>query len=113
VNPGKTTEFTYRLAARLYQHSQRQPSEVFRALHTSLEGLSNEMVISRQLLYGPNEVAGKSKSSALAILVKAFRNPFNYLISTLAIVSYLTDDRGHVRNDRLKRCAHFHPRTEI
>jgi P-type Mg2+ transporter len=92
VNQEKAGEFTYRLARRLYRHAQRSPEEIFRSLRSSAEGLSLRQVQERRQLYGPNEVAGKQRVKSLEFLLKAFRNPFNYLICTLAAVSYLTDD---------------------
>ena len=88
----KSTEFTYRLASRLYRHSGRSTEDTFRALRTTAAGLDETQVKIRRALYGANEVTSESKSSALGFFLKAFRNPFNYLISALAIVSFLTDD---------------------
>src|ERR1039458_7452887 len=88
----KAGEFTYRLARRIYRHAQRSPDEVFHRLRGSVHGLTSSQVRERQELYGPNTVAEEAKFTSLKFLVKAFRNPFNYLICTLALVSYLTDD---------------------
>ena len=92
TQPEQAREFTYRLARRLYRHAQRSPDEVFRSLRSSVDGLTQTQVEERQDLYGPNEVAGGARFTAFYFLLKAFRNPFNYLICTLAVVSYLTDD---------------------
>lgn len=88
----KTKEFSYKLWQRLYRQAQKPSSEVLRALKSSSEGLTSEQVLQRREIYGPNEVADGSKSASYKFLIKAFKNPFNYLICTLAVVSYITDD---------------------
>jgi P-type Mg2+ transporter len=85
-------EFTYRHARRIFRAAQKGPEELFHSLRTSRNGLSDSEVSKRRKRHGINEVAGEEKSSARKLAVKAFKNPFNYLISSLALVSYLTDD---------------------
>jgi P-type Mg2+ transporter len=88
----KAGEFTFRLAGRLYRHAQRTPEEIFYRLRSSIFGLTAVQVDERKKLYGANEVTGDNQQTSLKLLLKAFRNPFNYLICTLAGVSYLTHD---------------------
>ena len=88
----RPAEFTYRHARRLFGYAQKTADELFESLKSSRNGLRLEQVKERQKSFGLNEITGAGKVSALKILLKAFHNPFNYLISTLAVVSYLTDD---------------------
>jgi len=85
-------EFTFRHSRRLVKFSQRAPERAFVSLRSSAKGLSLEEAAERLARIGPNVALETEGSAALPILLKAFRNPFNYLILTLAVVSYLTDD---------------------
>ena len=88
----RTGEFTYRHARRLVRYAEKTPDELFSSLESSRHGLTPDQVKARQKRYGLNAIVGAGKAAAFKILLKAFNNPFNYLISTLAVVSYLTDD---------------------
>ena len=88
----KSEQFSYRIARGIYRASQKTPDQICLSLHSSPQGLSHEDVEKKRARYGVNEIASRSGTSALHFLLKAFRNPFNYLILTLAVVSYATDD---------------------
>ncbi|WP_039050087.1 magnesium-translocating P-type ATPase [Comamonas thiooxydans] len=61
-------------------------------LDTSSRGLSPEQVRQRQLRHGPNEVAHEKPLPAWKHLWHCYRNPFNLLLTLLAVVSYVTED---------------------
>jgi Mg2+-importing ATPase len=61
-------------------------------LDTSSRGLSPEQARQRQLRHGPNEVAHEKPLPAWQHLWHCYRNPFNLLLTLLAVVSYVTED---------------------
>jgi Mg2+-importing ATPase len=61
-------------------------------LDTSSRGLSPEQAQQRQLRHGPNEVAHEKPLPAWQHLWHCYRNPFNLLLTLLAVVSYVTED---------------------
>lgn len=61
-------------------------------LDTSSRGLSPEQARQRQLRHGPNEVAHERPLPAWQHLWHCYRNPFNLLLTLLAVVSYVTED---------------------
>jgi Mg2+-importing ATPase len=93
MNPEKRNrEFTYHQERRLFRAARKTPSELFVLLRSSFDGLSADAAMARQRLFGLNDVTGSGATPTLEFLWKAFKNPFNYLILTLSVVSYLTDD---------------------
>jgi Mg2+-importing ATPase len=88
----KLNEFTFRHARRLMAFSRREPARALASLKSSANGLSAEEAAARLEEFGPNSALEAEESAAWQILSKAVRNPFNFLIATLSIVSYLTDD---------------------
>ncbi|KGH26624.1 magnesium-translocating P-type ATPase [Comamonas testosteroni] len=67
-------------------------SALLQQLETSSRGLSPEQVQQRQLRHGPNEVAHEKPLPAWQHLWHCYRNPFNLLLTLLAVVSYVTED---------------------
>lgn len=61
------------------------------ALSASPEGLVEGDAADRLLDYGPNRVAQEKVPHALVQLLQAFNNPFIYVLTTLAIISFFTD----------------------
>lgn len=55
-------------------------------LNSSLNGLSTQEAINRQQKFGPNAIEPK-KIENLDILIKQFKNPFNYLLIAAAAIS--------------------------
>ena len=62
------------------------------SLETTLLGLTAEEVDARRERYGRNEVAHERPPTWYAELGRAFANPFNFLLTTLAGVSGATGD---------------------
>ena len=67
-------------------------SALLQQLETSSRGLSPEQAQQRQLRHGPNEVAHEKPLPAWQHLWHCYRNPFNLLLTLLAVVSYVTED---------------------
>ncbi|WP_135825058.1 cation-translocating P-type ATPase [Halorussus ruber] len=63
------------------------PSEVYDALDTDEEGLSEDEAKRRYEEYGPNEIRGEREISALALFVSQFRNWLTYLLVVAALLS--------------------------
>ncbi|GGH60420.1 magnesium-translocating P-type ATPase [Comamonas phosphati] len=61
-------------------------------LDTSARGLSVEQADERLVRHGPNEVAHEKPLPAWRHLWHCYRNPFNLLLTMLAVVSYVTED---------------------
>nr|WP_092400791.1 magnesium-translocating P-type ATPase [Candidatus Ichthyocystis sparus] len=72
--------------------SKQSVSEVINGLDSHPEGLTPEQVRIRQEEFGINKIDSDHRVSNLIHLWKCYRNPFNILLSILAIVSYLTED---------------------
>ena len=69
-----------------------EAAEVLKALGSQRDGLTDEEVEARRARYGRNEVAHEKPPSWYAELGRAFANPFNFLLTTLAVVSIVTGD---------------------
>ena len=69
---------------------------VLAALSSRREGLDEDEVDRRRLEFGRNEVAHEKPPAWYAQLGHAFANPFNLLLTTLAVVSGLTGDQEAV-----------------
>jgi len=80
------------VSRRLVDSAYVQAADVLTELDTSLAGLTPEEVEARQEQYGPNAVAKEKRKTALARLWENVKNPLVILLSTLAIISYLTGD---------------------
>ena len=63
------------------------------ALEARPAGLPEEEVERRRELFGTNEVAHEKPPVWYLQLTRAFANPFNFLLTTLAVVSGLTGDQ--------------------
>ena len=66
--------------------------EVLRFLNSSSDGISNIEAFARRAREGLNEIASEKSPHWLLQLLHAFHVPFNYLLLTLAFISYLSDD---------------------
>ena len=64
----------------------------FASLETNRNGLTDDEVDARRVRYGRNEVAHEKPPTWYAELARAFANPFNFLLTILAVVSGLTGD---------------------
>jgi Mg2+-importing ATPase len=78
---------------RLIELSYRDADAVLEALATTRNGLTEDEVEARRERFGRNEVAHEKPPTWYAELARAFANPFNFLLTTLAIVSGVTGDQ--------------------
>ncbi len=79
-------------ADRLTEFAYLDADAVLRALGSDPRGLSDEEVTARRADAGPNEVAHEKSPTWSGELARAFANPFNLLLTTLAVISALTGD---------------------
>jgi len=80
--------------ARLADLAYLEPADALAALGTDTAGLTTAEVARRHERYGRNQVAHEKPPTWTAQLAHAFANPFNALLTTLAVVSGLTGDRA-------------------
>jgi P-type Mg2+ transporter len=78
--------------ARLLELAYVDANAALAALETSRSGLTDDEVEARRERYGRNEVAREKPPTWYAELARAFANPFNVLLTILAVVSGLTGD---------------------
>ncbi len=68
------------------------PHELFKALQTSPEGLSESEGEERLEVFGKNEIAQKKKRNLLLHFLSSFVNPLIILLLTVGTVSYFMDN---------------------
>jgi Mg2+-importing ATPase len=73
-----------------------EPDAALRELDSQLVGLTDAEVERRREQFGRNEVAHEKPPAWFVQLARAFANPFNILLATLATVSGLTGDKEAV-----------------
>lgn len=65
--------------------------ELFRLLHTSARGLTEEQAEVNRERWGANELTQRDKKGVFRHLLDAFINPFTLILLVLALVSLITD----------------------
>ena len=85
-------EVSRSLAGELIAASQAEPAALLAKLHTRMDGLTESEGDRIREASGYNEVAHEKELSWWMHLWKCYANPFNLLLTGLAIVSYLTED---------------------
>jgi len=78
--------------ARLIETAYLDPDAALAALDSDRHGLTDDEVEHRRRQFGRNEVAHEKPPTWYGELGRAFANPFNFLLTTLAIVSGVTGD---------------------
>ena len=78
--------------ARLVDIACLDAAAALATLESDRDGLTDAEVERRRERYGRNEVAHEKPPTWYAELGRAFANPFNFLLTTLAVVSGLTGD---------------------
>ncbi len=76
---------------RLSAWAQMPAKEIFTALDTSKEGLSDEQAEKQREKYGENVVTAGKKDTVFYRLRIAFINPISVVLFVLALISFLTD----------------------
>ena len=101
------------LAAKLAEAAYLDADAALALLESDRNGLTEAEVEARRERYGRNQVAHEKPPTWYAELGRAFANPFNFLLTTLAIVSGVTGDNEGDDRHRLhgrvqhRACASF------
>ena len=77
---------------RVVEEASQDLGDVLLSLNTSPAGLLKVTAAERRGQYGLNEVAHERAPRWYAQLIHSFHNPFIYLLTALAVVSFLTED---------------------
>ncbi|VTX94378.1 magnesium-translocating P-type ATPase [Acinetobacter ursingii] len=80
------------LAVQLRHYSKLESEALLNTLSSHEEGLTEVEAQEQQLKVGLNEVAQEKPLTCWQHLWYCYRNPFNVLLSLLAVVAFLTDD---------------------
>ncbi len=80
------------LAQTLLKASNSEPHTLLESLHSCADGLSESQALVLREQVGLNEVAHEQPLRWWQHLWHCYKNPFNLLLTLLAIVSFLTDD---------------------
>jgi len=81
------------IAQRLIDAAAAEPKALLQQLGTTSEGLSAEAAAQRLSALGPNLVAHERRQSLLQELVGRAKNPLNFLLLSLAALSYFLGDK--------------------
>jgi P-type Mg2+ transporter len=81
------------IAQRLIDAATAEPKALLKQLGTTSEGLSAEAAAQRLSALGPNLVAHERRQSLLQELVGRAQNPLNFLLLSLAALSYFLGDK--------------------
>lgn len=81
-----------RLSMRVVEEAGNSVFQVLRALGSNKKGLTEDDAISRLKKYGKNIVSHEQPLTWYQRLFKSFNNPFIYILSGLAVVSFFTEE---------------------
>jgi Mg2+-importing ATPase len=73
--------------------AQCSQATLFESLGAGADGLSNDQAAAIRERTGPNEIGHEKPLSWRAHLWHCYKNPFNLLLSLLAVISYVTEDK--------------------
>ena len=88
----QSKESSENFSAELLEMAGMETDSVLKRLETQLTGLSEVDADLRQKQYGINEFAREKRQSVLMHLVNNLKNPLVILLTSLALLSYLTGD---------------------
>lgn len=80
------------LSAFYLQQAARSETDLYRHFTSHPEGLNEKEVEAARAQYGENSVDAQQAPSQWQHLWHCYRNPFNLLLTVLAIISYATED---------------------
>ncbi len=80
------------ITGNLIQNAYKTDIELLSDLNSRVDGLTIHEVDQRIAKYGFNQVEEDKRLTWYKHLILSYKNPFNLLLTILAIVSYLTDD---------------------
>ena len=81
------------IVRRLTDAAAAEPKALLKQLGTTSEGLTAEAAAQRLFALGPNLVAHERKQSLVEELIGRAKNPLNFLLLSLAAVSYFLGDK--------------------
>jgi len=81
------------IAQRLLDAAAATPEQLLKQLGSTPEGLTAEIASARLRAYGPNLVAHERRQSLFQELLGRAKNPLNFLLLTLATVSFFLGDQ--------------------
>ena len=81
------------IANRLIDAASAEPDELLQRLGTTSKGLTTEAAAQRLSAFGPNLVAHERQQSLVEELIGRARNPLNFLLLSLATISYFLGDK--------------------
>jgi Mg2+-importing ATPase len=84
------------LLEKLYSAQKMRIDELLAALNTSADGLGEEAAEERLLENGKNIVSGDGTPAWYIQLIHCFLNPFNIVLTILALISWITGDMESV-----------------
>ncbi|MDC4401733.1 magnesium-translocating P-type ATPase [Acinetobacter baumannii] len=85
-------EISKNLSKRLLNASRTQTNDLLKQFDTHLKGLTEEQAYTQQMTVGLNEVTHEKPLTWWQHLWYCYRNPFNILLSLLALIAFFTDD---------------------
>ncbi|EPK0514411.1 magnesium-translocating P-type ATPase [Acinetobacter baumannii] len=85
-------EISKNLSKRLLNASRAQTNDLLKQFDTHLTGLTEEQAHTQQMTVGLNEVTHEKPLTWWQHLWYCYRNPFNILLSLLALIAFFTDD---------------------
>ena len=80
----------------LHQAQKRERSALLASLATTIDGLSDDVAGERLLTNGKNIVTGDAMAAWYIQLLHCFLNPFNAVLTILALISWATGDMESV-----------------
>lgn len=92
TTPSITNVAELRPKAAIVEYATQDLTSLFNSLLTTAEGLNRIQALVRLERDGFNEIASEKLPSWYVQLFHSFQTPFNYLLLTLAIISFFTDD---------------------
>ena len=81
------------IARRLIDAAVAEPEALLKQLDTTFEGLTDEAAAQRLSAFGPNLVAHERQQSLVEELIGRAKNPLNFLLLSLAALSYFLGDK--------------------
>lgn len=90
-HPRKSVKTTARQKYIVGEQANKTMEQVLNEYQTNLLGLTDNEALDRLVEQGENEVAHEKAPPAWKQLLSSFKNPFIFVLMTLAIVSFFTD----------------------
>ena len=91
MNRNQTNRKQNNIEMELLENSKLEISELLRKYNTSLQGISIVEVDDRIEEYGKNIIELKNNNTLVHKLKEAFINPFNIVLTIVAIITFITD----------------------